>query len=79
MPTPGERTVPSPAPPAALRPAEPAYLADAGFAHMRAGDLAAARERLEHARTLDADDPITRAYLEELARVEREQSASTPS
>jgi hypothetical protein len=46
---------------------------------MRAGDLAAARERLEYARTLDADDPITRAYLEELARVEREQSASAPS
>jgi hypothetical protein len=46
---------------------------------MRAGDLAAARERLEHARTLDADDPITRAYLEELTRVEREQSASAPS
>jgi cellulose synthase operon protein C len=64
---------------AALRPAEPAYLADAGFAQMRAGDLAAARERLEYARTLDADDPITRAYLEELARVEREQSASAPS
>jgi hypothetical protein len=37
---------------------------------MRAGDLAAARERLEHARTLDADDPITRAYLEELDRVQ---------
>lgn len=55
---------------AALRPAEAAYLADAGFAQMRAGDLAAARERLEYARTLDADDPITRAYLEELDRVE---------
>jgi Flp pilus assembly protein TadD len=55
---------------AALRPAEPAYLADAGFAQMRAGDLAAARERLEHARTLDADDPITRAYLSELDRVQ---------
>jgi Flp pilus assembly protein TadD len=64
---------------AALRPTEAAYLADAGFAHMRAGDLAAARERLEYARTLDADDPITRAYLEELARVEGEQSASAPS
>ncbi len=55
---------------AALRPAEAAYLADAGFAQMRAGDLAAARERLEYARALDADDPITRAYLEELGRVE---------
>jgi tetratricopeptide (TPR) repeat protein/TolB-like protein len=63
---------------AALRPAEAAYMADAGFAHMRAGDLATARERLEYARTLDADDPITRAYLEELARVEGE-SASAPS
>ena len=51
---------------AALRPAEAAYLADAGFAQLRAGDLAAARERLEHASTLDADDPITRAYLDEL-------------
>jgi len=37
---------------------------------MRAGDLAAARERLEHARTLDANDPITRAYLNELDRVQ---------
>jgi tetratricopeptide (TPR) repeat protein len=55
---------------AALRPAEAAYLADAGFAQMRAGDLAAARERLEYARTLDADDPITRAYLEELERLQ---------
>ena len=64
---------------AALRPAEAAYLADAGFAQMRAGDLAAARERLEYARSLDADDPITRAYLEELSRVEKEQSASAPS
>jgi tetratricopeptide (TPR) repeat protein len=64
---------------AALRPAEAAYLADAGFAQLRAGDFAAARERLEHARTLDADDPITRAYLDELTRVEREQSASAPS
>jgi hypothetical protein len=37
---------------------------------MRAGDLAAARERLEHARTLDTDDPITRAYLVELDRIQ---------
>ena len=64
---------------AALRPAEAAYLADAGFAHMRAGDLTAARERLEYARTLDVDDPITRAYLEELTRVEQERSASASS
>jgi tetratricopeptide (TPR) repeat protein len=55
---------------AALRPAEAAYLADAGFARMRAGDFTAARERLEHASALDADDPITRAYLEELDRVQ---------
>jgi Flp pilus assembly protein TadD len=55
---------------AALRPAEATYIADAGFAQMRAGDLAAARERLEHARTLDAQDPITKAYLEELERVQ---------
>ena len=63
---------------AALRPDEAAYIADAGFAQMRAGELGAARERLEHARTLDAEDPITRAYLEELTRVEGERSASTP-
>jgi tetratricopeptide (TPR) repeat protein len=55
---------------AALRPGDAAYLADAGFAQMRAGDLAAARERLEHARTLDSQDPITRAYLDELDRVQ---------
>jgi Flp pilus assembly protein TadD len=55
---------------AALRPAEPAYLADAGFAQLRAGDLSAARERLEHASALDASDPITRAYLAELDRVQ---------
>lgn len=62
---------------AALRPAEAAYLADAGFAQMRAGDLAAARERLEYARTLDADDPITRAYLEELDRVQASVAKGT--
>ncbi|HUG06322.1 MAG TPA: tetratricopeptide repeat protein [Candidatus Limnocylindria bacterium] len=64
---------------AALRPSEAAYLADAGFAQLRAGDFAAARERLEYARTLDADDPVTRAYLEELDRVEGERSTSSPS
>jgi Tfp pilus assembly protein PilF len=55
---------------AALRPGEAAYLADAGFAHLRAGDLGAARERLRIASTLDAEDPLTRAYLAELERVE---------
>jgi len=55
---------------AALRPEEAAYVADAGFAHLRAGDLDAARERLRIASTIDADDPLTRAYLAELERVE---------
>jgi Tfp pilus assembly protein PilF/TolB-like protein len=56
---------------AALRPADPAYLADAGFAHLRAGDLGAARERLHLASTIDGEDPLTRAYLAELDRAER--------
>jgi superkiller protein 3 len=55
---------------ASLRPDEPAYLADAGFAHLKAGDLSSARRRLERASQLDAADPITRSYLDELARVE---------
>lgn len=55
---------------AALRPGEAAYIADAGFAHLRAGDLGAARERLRIASTIDAADPLTRAYLAELERVE---------
>jgi Tfp pilus assembly protein PilF len=55
---------------AALRPSEAAYIADAGFAHLRAGDLEAARERLRIASTIDAADPLTRAYLAELERVE---------
>jgi len=55
---------------AALRPGQAAYIADAGFAHLRAGDIGAARERLRIASTIDADDPLTRAYLAELERVE---------
>jgi Tfp pilus assembly protein PilF len=55
---------------AALRPGEAAYIADAGFAHLRAGDLEAARERLRIASAIDATDPLTRAYLAELERVE---------
>jgi Tfp pilus assembly protein PilF/TolB-like protein len=55
---------------AALRPGEAAYIADAGFAHLRAGDLDAARERLRIASTIDAADPLTRAYIAELERVE---------
>lgn len=55
---------------AALRPREAAYLADAGFAHLRAGDLDAARARLRLASTIDADDPLTRAYMVELERAE---------
>ena len=55
---------------AALRPHEAAYVADAGFAHLRAGDLDAARERLHLASAIDAADPLTRAYLAELERAE---------
>ena len=57
---------------AALRPGQAAYIADAGFAHLRAGDLDAARERLRIASTIDAEDPLTRAYLAELERIEAE-------
>ena len=55
---------------ARLRPEDAGYLADAGFAQLRAGNLDAARERLTLANELDADDPITHAYLQELARLE---------
>jgi tetratricopeptide (TPR) repeat protein len=55
---------------ARLRPEDAGYLADAGFAQLRAGNLRAARERLALASELDADDPITQAYLQELARLE---------
>ena len=55
---------------ARLRPEDAGYLADAGFAQLRAGNLPAARERLAQASELDGDDPITKAYLQELARVE---------
>jgi tetratricopeptide (TPR) repeat protein len=61
---------------ARLRPEDAGYIADAGFAQLRAGNLAAARERLAIASELDADDPITKAYLLELARVE---SAGRPN
>lgn len=55
-----------------LRPDDAGYLADAGFAQLRAGRLAEARDRLQRASTLDESDPITRAYLAELERVEAE-------
>lgn len=55
---------------ARLRPEDAGYVADAGFAQLRAGDLHAARERLTLARALDERDPITQAYLQELARIE---------
>jgi len=55
---------------ARLRPSDAGYLADAGFAQLRAGNLKAARDRLALANELDAADPITQAYLTELARVE---------
>jgi Tfp pilus assembly protein PilF len=55
---------------ASLRPRDAGYLADSGFAHLRVGDLGAARERLRMARAIDADDPLTQAYLVELERAE---------
>jgi Flp pilus assembly protein TadD len=55
---------------ARLRPQDAGYVADAGFAQLRAGNLKAARERLALASELDASDPITQAYLAELGRVE---------
>jgi Tfp pilus assembly protein PilF len=55
---------------ASLRPRDAGYLADSGFAHLRMGDLGAARERLRMARAIDADDPLTQAYLVELERAE---------
>jgi Tfp pilus assembly protein PilF len=55
---------------ARLRPEDAGYLADAGFAQLRAGNLGAARKRLMLASELDAEDPITKAYLLELARLE---------
>ncbi|MBM4421308.1 MAG: tetratricopeptide repeat protein, partial [Chloroflexi bacterium] len=55
---------------AAARPEDAAFVADAGYAQLRSGNLPAARERLVRARELDATDPLTAAYLEELARVE---------
>lgn len=64
---------------AALRPDDAAYLADAGFAHLRAGDLRAARERLILASERDRSDPITQAYLDELGRAEAAASAGTSS
>ena len=55
-----------------LRPDDAGYLADSGFAQLRAGRLAEARERLERAAALGGADPITRAYLAELDRIEGE-------
>ncbi|HVR88536.1 MAG TPA: tetratricopeptide repeat protein [Candidatus Limnocylindria bacterium] len=53
-----------------LRPDDAGYLADAGFAQLRAGNLNGARQRLTRASELDANDPITQAYVQELVRVE---------
>lgn len=58
------------------RPDDPGYLADAGFGYMVAGNLHAARSRLERAREIDADDEITKQYLAELERRESEESHS---
>lgn len=57
---------------ASLRPTDPAYLADAGFAHLRAGNLDSARRYLERASGIDANDPITKQYVGELLRIENE-------
>ena len=57
---------------AALRPTDAAYLADAGFAHLRAGNLDTARRYLERASGIDANDPITKQYVGELLRIENE-------
>ena len=57
---------------ASLRPTDAAYLADAGFAHLRAGNLESARRYLERASGIDANDPITKQYVGELLRIEHE-------
>ncbi|HEY6958703.1 MAG TPA: tetratricopeptide repeat protein [Candidatus Limnocylindria bacterium] len=57
---------------ASLRPTDAAYLADAGFAHLRAGNLDTARRYLERASGIDANDPITKQYVGELLRIENE-------
>lgn len=62
---------------ARARPDDAGYLADAGFAQLRAGRLAEARERLERAAAAEPADPITRAYLTELERVEAEIGRDT--
>jgi len=54
------------------RPDDFGYLADAGLAQLRAGRLDEARQRLERAAAMEPTDPITRAYLAELERVEAE-------
>ena len=54
------------------RPDDAGYLADAGLAQLRAGRLDEARQRLERAAAMEPTDPITRAYLAELERVEAE-------
>lgn len=57
---------------AALRPTDAAYLADAGFAHLRSGNLDTARRYLERASGIDSNDPITKRYVGELLRIEDE-------
>jgi Flp pilus assembly protein TadD len=57
---------------ASLRPEDPAYVADAGFAQLRAGNLDSARRHLERASGIDANDPITKSYVGELLRIEGE-------
>ncbi|MEK6620405.1 MAG: tetratricopeptide repeat protein, partial [Chloroflexota bacterium] len=55
-----------------MRPDDPGYLADEGYARLRTGDVAGAGERIRRASRLDPDDPLTRAYLAELERLEIE-------
>lgn len=57
---------------ARARPDDAGYLADAGLAQLRAGDLTAARERISRAAALEPNDPLTRTYLAELERVEKQ-------
>ena len=52
------------------RPHDPGFVADAGFAYLTAGNLPAARTRLERASKLDPEDEITKRYLAELEKRE---------
>lgn len=57
---------------AEMRPGDAGYLADAGYARLRTGDIAGARDRLDRAIAAAPDDPVTKAYVAELERLETE-------